>query len=273
MKTKITLLISMIILINSCNGNNKFSKADLAKNIELQERSLKGIQQNDTLLNHIEQKINTAFVKARLSQSDSELINLEQVLLKLNEKKANSIIIYWYSYASYYHSIHCLIQKDKKMAEKVLDNGIAQLEEIDSKSSEQYALLALMESFSIQFAAGLRVPFISSSVKKNAEKALELDSLNLRAFYVLGSNDFYTPEQYGGGKKAEGFLRKATTLNDQTIKNEFLPSWGKNQAFEMLIKLYLKHNRLDEAKKCFQQAIALFPNDYMINKLASELIK
>ena len=263
----------MIIIMISCNGNNVFSKNENGTKLELQTSSVQSPLQSDTLLNYIEQKVNNAFVKARISQSDSDLIALEQSLISLYEKKKNSIIVYWYSYACYYHSIHCLIVKDNKKSEKVLDEGIEALEGIDPMSSEHYALLALMESFSIQFAMGLRIPFISSSVKNNGEKAMELDSLNLRAYYVLGSNDFYTPEQYGGGKKAEGFLKKAVRLNDQSVKNPFLPSWGKKQAYEMLIKLYIKKNRMDDAKLCFKQAIALFPSDYMINNLASQLLK
>jgi pentatricopeptide repeat protein len=129
-----------------------------------------------------------------------------------------------------------------------------------------------MESFSIQYASGMEVPIISKRVKQNAEKALQLDSLNLRAYYVLGSNDFYTPEQYGGGKKAEKYLLKAIKLNDQSLSNPYLPSWGKNSAYEILIRLYINHKQFAEAKKYFQEALTLFPDDYMINKLANELI-
>lgn len=165
-----------------------------------------------------------------------------------------------------------MIHKDLKKSEKVLDSGIEKLEEIDQKSSEHFALLALMESFSIQFSAGIKVPFISANVKKNGEKAIELDSLNLRAYYVLGSNDFYTPAQYGGGKKAENYFKKAIQLKSQSVKNPFLPSWGKNSAYELLIRFYINKEQFSEAKKYFQEAIALFPNDYMINQLASKLI-
>jgi pentatricopeptide repeat protein len=101
---------------------------------------------------------------------------------------------------------------------------------------------------------------------------LQKDSLNLRAYYVLGANDFYTPEQYGGGKKAEFYLKRAILLNNQTVSNPYLPSWGKNSAYEMLIRLYINHKQFDEARKYFQEARALFPDDYMINNLAGELI-
>jgi pentatricopeptide repeat protein len=40
----------------------------------------------------------------------------------------------------------------------------------------------------------------------------------------------------------------------------------------MLIRFYIKHKQFVEAKKYYQEAIALFPDDYMIIRLAKDLI-
>jgi tetratricopeptide (TPR) repeat protein len=243
-------------------------KGNLLK--ETLSASLKSIDQNDTLLINIQGKVMDAFIKGKISKSDKGLIDLEQALLKLNNN--NGIIIYWYSYTCYYHSIFLMIEKDNKGSEKILGEGIRQLKNVSKLNSEHLALLALMESFSIQYASGIEIPFISKSVKQNAEKALQLDSLNIRAYFVLGSNDFYSPEQYGGGKKAAGYFIKAIKLNDQSVSNPYLPSWGKNSAYEMLIRFYINHKQFSEANKYYQEAISLFPDDYMINNLAKNLI-
>jgi tetratricopeptide (TPR) repeat protein len=227
--------------------------------------------QADTLLNNVQQKVINAFVEAKISQSDTPLITLEQALSVLNEKNKNNIVMYWYSYACYYHSILLLIQKDLQGSEKILETGIKMLQASVSETSEQLALLALMESFSIQYAPGMEAVSIANRSVKHAEEAIQLDSTNLRAYYVLGSNDFYTPEQYGGGKKAEGYFKKAVSLPDQSIRNPYLPSWGKNSAYEMLIRFYIRQHQYDQAKAFYQQAIAIFPNDYMISRLAGEL--
>lgn len=266
MKTKFIFLAITIFVTNLSKGNSACSEKGCKANIQLQAV----IMQSDSLLNNIEQKINNAFVKDMINQTDNELVALEKALLTTN-KTNNSLIVYWYSYACYYHSIFSIVQNDMKKSEKVNDSGIEELEQVEPKNSEHYALLAYMQSLSIKYSAGIKIPFISASIKKNGESALQLDSLNLRAYFVLGSNDFYTPEQYGGGKKAEGYLKKAIQLNNQTIKNPYLPSWGKNSAYELLIRLYIKHKQLDEAKKYYQEAIALYPKDYMIKKLEGEL--
>jgi tetratricopeptide (TPR) repeat protein len=237
-----------------------------------QVASLKSIDQNDTLLKNIQQTVMNAFVNAQNIKSDKGLLEIEQAFLSQMKNKNNGIITYWYSYTCYYHSILFMSKREYKNSEKILEEGIIQLKHINSKNSEHLALLALMESFSIQYASVIEVPFISKRVKQNAENALQLDSLNLRAYYVLGSNDFYTPEQYGGGKKAERYLLQAIKLNDQSVSNPYLPSWGKNSAYEMLIKFYINHKQFEEAKIYYKKAIAIFPDDYMISKLAKELI-
>lgn len=140
-----------------------------------------------------------------------------------------------------------------------------------SKNSEDYALLAMLQGFGIQFK-GMKAMFISSNIKKNVKQAIALDSTNPRAYYVYSSNDFYTPEKYGGGKEAEKYLLKVISLPSQKIKNEYLPSWGKEESFEMLVKLYIKKEKWDLAKKYFQMGIQEFPESYTINQLAPKLV-
>jgi tetratricopeptide (TPR) repeat protein len=272
MKTTLIYLVCSVLLMNSCKGDIRYSEKDRIAVKLSQEASLKSNDQNDTLLKDIQSKVMDAFVNAKISNSDKSLLVLEQALLNLNKNNTNGIILYWYSYACYYHSILLTIEKENKSSERILDEGIRQFKNAGNLNSEHFALLALMESYSIQYAPAIEVPSISKHVKQNAEKALQLDSLNPRAYFVLGSNDFYTPEQYGGGKKAESYLIKAIGLNDQSVVNPYLPTWGKNGAYEMLIRLYINHKQFAEAKKYYQEAITKFPDDYMINKLAKELI-
>jgi len=272
MKTTLFYLVWTILTLNSCKGNSYYSEK---QSIEIQnshDAFLGTISQYDTLLNNIQQKVMDVFVNCKMSKSDKEMVDLEQTLLSLSEHKSNGIIIYWYSYTCYYHSILLMIEKDSKGSEKILDDGILRLNKAGNLNSEQLALLALMESFSIQYASNIETPAISRRVKQNAEKALQLDSLNLRAYYVLASNDFYTPEEYGGGKKASAYLKKAISLNDQSIVNPYLPSWGKSSSYEMLIRLKIKQKQFAEAKKYYHEAIDLFPDDYMINILSKDLI-
>ena len=61
--------------MNSCKGNIRYRrKRNNWQLMQSQDASLKSIHQNDTLLNNIQQKVLDAFVNAKISQSDKDLI-------------------------------------------------------------------------------------------------------------------------------------------------------------------------------------------------------
>jgi tetratricopeptide (TPR) repeat protein len=224
-----------------------------------------------TSLAQIEKRIYTAFVESIMKNDISSLVTIDAELQGITKKNQANLVWYWRSYLNYYKAIYYLRQGDKKQSEEACDEAVNWLDDLENKTSEDYALLALIQSFGIQFK-GMKAMFISSKIKKNAKKAIALEPKNLRAHYVFASNDYYTPEKYGGGKQAEKFLLKAIALPDQKVKNPYLPSWGKEQAYEMLIKLYIKKKELENTKKYFKEGIKLYPESYNIKQLAAKLI-
>jgi len=240
-------------IISDKNRINEINKTEIASYLTQSENV-----QSDSLLVDIQSKIYNAFVQDRTSPENNALNKLNIRLENLYKAKNQNLILYWRSYLKFYSSINYLIKGDNKSAENAINNGIELIESIEKKYSEDYALLAMIQSFSIQFNPG-NAMYISVDIKKNVNSAISLDSTNMRAWYVLASNDFYTPEQYGGGKEAEKYLLKAISLPAQKIKNDYLPSWGKEESYEMIIKLYIKKEKWDLAKKYFQEGITTFP--------------
>ena len=274
MKTKLFHLLTVYLFFFSLQACNSVS----ANTISMEEASsslqtyISSTGSNDELLNNIQAKIDQAFMSSIMSNDLSALNDIYSELKQLNEKNPNNLINYWMAYTNYQQAI-CYIKKgDRTNSEASCEKGIEMLEDIDKMNSEDFALLAYITSFSIQFKGGLKAAATSSKVKKYAEKALDLSDKNLRAYYVLGSNDFYTPEQFGGGKKAEALLTKAIDCEHQIIKGDYFPSWGKEGAYELLIKCHIKNENLDKAKAVYKQAVAEYPESYMINQLAQKLI-
>ncbi len=265
------LFISSFVVFSlavSCNGNtNKIANAK-ALSYQTQVKQM----QSDSLLWGIQAKIYHAFVQALITKDNKSLSALSLELDELNKTKKQNLLLYWRSYLQFYSSLYCLKTGDKKNAEKEIDKGVDWLEEMNNKNSEDYALLAMLQGFAIQFK-GMKAMFIASDIKKSAKQAIAMDSTNLRAYYVYASNDFHTPEKYGGGKEAEKYLLKALSLPAQQIQNEYLPSWGKEEAYEMLIKLYIKKEKWELAKKYFKQGNKEYPQSYTINQLASKLVE
>lgn len=87
----------------------------------------------------------------------------------------------------------------------------------------------------------------------------------------MGSHDFYTPEMYGGGKEAEKMLLKAISLCSQKINNPYLPSWGKQNAYELLVRWYIRKEEWTLAQKYYEEGILQFPESYLIKSLKGKL--
>jgi len=229
-------------------------------------------QESTFSLEGIEKRIFDAFVESTMKSDFTSMQQLETGLKSIQQKNQQNLIWYWRSYLNYYKAIYFIKQGDKTASEKACDEAVDWLEKLKKKTSEDYAMLAMIQSFSIQFK-GQKAMFLSSKIKKNAKKAIALNPKNLRAHYVFASNDFYTPAQYGGGKQAEKFLLKAIDLPSQKVKNPYLPSWGKEEAYSLLIKHYIKAKELNNARKYFKQGLQLYPNSYGLKELATQLIE
>ena len=259
-------LLFISLLFVSCKGNTTQLAKTEAISYQVQVEQVK----TDSLLVSIQSKIYSAFLQSLISKDNNSLLKLSNELEELNKVRKENIILYWRSYLQFYSSIYYLEQGDKNTAEKEIDKGTDWLDEMKKKNSEDYALLAMLQGFGIQFK-GIRAMFIAGDIKENAKQASAIDSTNLRAYFVYASNDFHTPERYGGGKEAEKYLLKALSLPAQKTKNVYLPSWGKEESYEMIIKLYIKKEKWELAKKYFQEGIKEFPESYTINLLASKL--
>ena len=259
------LFISLLFV--SYKGNTTQLAKTEAISYQVQVEQVK----TDSLLVDIQSKIYNAFLQSLMFKENNSLLKLSNELEKLNKVRKENIILYWRSYLQFYSSIYYLEQGDKNTAEKEIDKGTDWLDEMKKKNSEDYALLAMLQGFGIQFK-GIRAMFIAGDIKENAKQASAIDSTNIRAYFVYASNDFHTPERYGGGMEVEKYLLKALSLPAQKTKNVYLPSWGKEESYEMIIKLYIKKEKWELAKKYFQEGIKKFPESYTINLLTSKLV-
>jgi hypothetical protein len=69
------------------------------------------------------------------------------------------------------------------------------------------------------------------------QTGIKLDPNNPRLYYLQGMSLFNTPEQFGGGKdKAKPVFAKSVELFKKEEHKPLYPSWGKEQAEQMLAK-------------------------------------
>ena len=223
----------------------------------------------DSTLFDIQHKVEQALAQAMAEQRPAALDNLRKQLTATEHPAAPAT--YWTAYVDYYRSVYYLFREDTERSQVAIQRGLDALKEKDDKDSEEYALLAIMESFSIMFSPGMKAAFISAKVQEHAHAAIELDSNNVRAYYALANNDFYTPKMYGGGRKVEQYLREAITLPERTSDAPYAPSWGLDQCYALLVRFYLKRKDTAAAREYYQEAIARYPESDELKSIQEHL--
>lgn len=265
MKSITFLIMSLLIICIGCS-----SQIDKSEVINYEDKAI-GLASN-SILHGIQTQIDQAFMQSIPNKSDASLVTLATQLEKEYDSTKELIIQYWRAYLSFYQSIYYLETGDKEKSESVLNQGMQLLKDIPSKNSEDYALLSMMQGFNLQFQ-GMNAMFMVRAVNKSITNALILEEDNIRANYVYASNDYYTPEMYGGGQEVETYLLKALSLKEQKVVSDILPSWGKEEAYELLVKHYIKKENWVSAMRYYKEGIGLYPDSYGIKQLASKLEK
>ena len=219
-------------------------------------------------MNNIQQRIDTAFYVSVRTNQLSSLTDIEHALAS----NSNPMATYWLSYAKYYEAAYYFQKEDKTASEKAIKEGINNLDGKNNKTSDDYALLAVMQTFSMQFMTNaIRMKFRSNTILKNIDRAIKADGNNVRAYLAAGATDYYTPAEYGGQKKTEGYLKKAISLNSRRAEGEAQPTWGKELSYNLLINFYLDKNNDDAAERYMDEAISLYPKDYGLNELKRQI--
>ena len=220
-------------------------------------------------LKEIQSQINKAFGESMQVQKAN---NLDQLILALEQSKANKsasvskLITYWHSYALYYKAIYHMQTKQPSEASKAVSRALELLEEMPTKDSEEYAMIARLEGLGLAFA-GPKAPTMAQSMIKHEHLAMKLDPQNPRAYIVAGINDFYTPKSFGGRTMAKKYLTKALELSAQRSISPYAPSWGREEAYEYLIRYLVEEEKGEGARKLQEQALKEFPNSFMIRTL------
>jgi len=265
------IYLTILISILQVESNHYHNNTILTESISIQYTlDFKTVEQNFDL-NGIQDSIYKAFVYAVENDDPARLDSISINLEMLGKQRDLNIISYWRAYSAYYKAIYLLAKQEENSAEKLIDQHVDLLEEVENKNAEEYALLALIRSFSIRFKSFIRAPFISGTVEEDLEKARQLDPQNVRVTYIMASSDFYTPKAFGGGKKTEALLLKALSLPAQEINNPVLPSWGHRESYELLLQYYIREARWDKAETLYNEAIEKYPYNYRIESFGKKI--
>ncbi|CEN53138.1 conserved exported hypothetical protein [Capnocytophaga canimorsus] len=222
----------------------------LAMNTQAQNSEITEIQsvENSFTLNGIQQKIEKSLGEAFASKNGLMLEKLEKQLSE--NKENNQWNLYWKSYLHLYQTIFYLKTDNKEKASEYNRKSIDILQDKKDKNAEDYALLANNLSLSFVFMKNqMEAMQIDAEIRENLQKGFRLEKENPRLYYVEGNYDSNTPKQYGGGKKVETSLLKAISLPEPNQNSDHLPTWGKREAYQSLLKWYSSENQKGKANE------------------------
>src|SRR5699024_696621 len=107
---------------------------------------------DDSLLYNIQQKIDHALRSSIQSRNAKKLKTIEKKLDVLD--KSNRIVQYWKAYTLYNEALFGISTGNKRTGSDALNKGMQILENIKTKGSDDYALLASMQGFDIAYKGG-----------------------------------------------------------------------------------------------------------------------
>ncbi len=142
-------------------------------------------------------------------------------------------------YAAYAYSMLGYFGKNTTEKDQLVDKAEALLKEAVAIAGENSELMLLeAQVHQARMLADPQSRFQTEGPKFEAslKKAEALDSDNPRVYLMKGSSLYYTPEQFGGGKKLakpvlEKAMEKFATFQPQSPLH---PNWGAGQAEYML---------------------------------------
>lgn len=142
-------------------------------------------------------------------------------------------------YAAYVYSSLAFMGKDATQKDQMVDKAAALLDEAVKIAGENSELMVLdAQVHQARMAADpqnrwqTEGPLFATSLAK----AKKMDLNNPRIYLLEGTSLLYTPEQFGGGKKAAKPILEQAMEKFATFQPEgpLYPNWGKGQAGYML---------------------------------------
>jgi len=184
---------------------------------------------------------------------------------------------YWVALASY-RLVPRVMSKDKKMAQRYCEDGIAHLDqalEISPKSAECLSLKAGLMGLSIGLSP-MKAMSIGSEIAGVEGQALGLAPENPRVVLMQGINTFNKPGFVGGGaKKALPQLERAITLFAAATPGDSTSiDWGHDDAHVWAGRAAVKLKDWSAARAHYEKALEINPgNTWVRYRLLPELDK
>ncbi|MBK7762356.1 MAG: hypothetical protein IPI46_03155 [Bacteroidetes bacterium] len=141
-------------------------------------------------------------------------------------------------YASLAFVMQAMATSDKTKVDGILDQADAILSGLAASKSDDeiMCLQAFSKSARINVDPMTRGMKYGGESAKLLSQAKSIDPNNPRVYFLQGQSAFYTPEQFGGGKKVAEklFLTALEKYDSNAPVADLMPTWGREAANDMV---------------------------------------
>lgn len=193
----------------------------------------------------------------------------------LTLEQSTEIVHYYIAYADFRIVGFYFAEEDLEDSKKYIDDGIGHLEsalDLNNADAEAHILLSSMygNKIAVKPILGMTLGMKSAS---HAAKAVKLDPKNPRVAFLSGTNAYYTPKMFGGGKeKALRYLNEAAGyFSVYHSASDLAPDWGLVDTYVYLGLVNLELQNYSEAEKNLNLCLELAPNHGWALELKAQL--
>lgn len=192
--------------------------------------SLSGVAQSDKY-NQIMQKNITLLDSAK---TPDELQSLAATFERIGDAEKTQWLPYYYAALAQTWIGWNPATKDKDVNSQKINAYLAKAEALE-KNAELYAVENMSATQQMLVDPQTRWQTNGQDAAKALQKGMTADPNNPRLYYLQGMSLFGTPPQFGGGKdKAKPLFEKSIALYNSAQPKPLYPTWGKQQAEQML---------------------------------------
>lgn len=136
---------------------------------------------------------------------------------------------YWLAYCYINDAFSKPTEAEKDMMLDKAENAIKAINKLGIENDEISVIEANLASTRMSVNPMARWQTFGNIYQNAIQKATKQNPNNPRIYYLQGVNTFYTPENFGGGKKPAKALFEKAMQNFETfvLKSELHPNWGK----------------------------------------------
>jgi hypothetical protein len=177
------------------------------------------------------QVLEKTFYAFDTTQNPDTRIEQSNKLALIAKKWDNEWVAHYY--LAYSKIILSYFEKDPTKKDAYLDDADKEREDavalLKKENDETYVLAAMSANSRIGVDPMNRWQKYGKIYNDNLQSAKEINPDNPRMYYIQGTNKFFTPKQFGGGKKpALPYFEKAETLFAKDNNTDITkPYWGK----------------------------------------------